>query len=182
MTGFPASGKSTFGRALVEALKAEGRATCLLDGDDVREAIEPKLGYDDADRDAFYATLASLAALLSRQGLVVVVAATAHRRAYRERASELAPAFVEVFVDVPLGECRRRDEKGLYDGAWSGTVNTLPGPQLEYEAPERPDVVARRGDDPATIAEVAEVVRKRSALVRPTSAPSRGRRASARSA
>ncbi|HEU4532908.1 MAG TPA: adenylyl-sulfate kinase, partial [Polyangiaceae bacterium] len=119
VTGLPASGKSTFGRALVEALKAEGRAACLLDGDEVRAALEPKPGYDDAGRDAFYGTLASLASLLSHQGLAVVVAATAHRRAYRERCREIAPAFVEVFVDVPLGECRRRDDKGLYEGAWA---------------------------------------------------------------
>jgi adenylylsulfate kinase len=160
VTGLPASGKSTFGRALLESLRAEGQAACLLDGDDVRAALEPKLGYDDAGREAFYGTLASLASLLSHQGLAVVVAATAHRRAYRERARELSPAFVEVFVDVPLGECRRRDDKGLYEGVWVGAVHSLPGPQVDYEAPERPDVVARHGDDPASIAEVVQAVRK----------------------
>lgn len=162
VTGLPASGKSTFGRTLVEALKGEGRGVCLLDGDDVRAAIVPRPGYDDAARDAFYGTLAGFAALLAHQGLTVVVAATAHRRAYRERARELSPAFVEVFVDVPLGECQRRDDKGLYRGAGLGAVHGLPGLQLEYEAPERPDVVARHGGDPATVAEAMAVIRERS--------------------
>jgi adenylylsulfate kinase len=162
VTGLPASGKSTFGRALVEALKGEGRGACLLDGDEVRAAMVPRRGYDDAGRDAFYGTLAGFAALLAHQGLTVVVAATAHRRAYRERARELSPAFVEVFVDLPRGECRRRDDKGLYEGAEAGAVHDLPGLQLEYEAPERPDVIVRHGSAPATIAEAMEVIRKRS--------------------
>ncbi len=167
VTGLPSSGKSTLGRALVEALRAEGRATCLLDGDDVRSALEPRPGYDEAGREAFYGTLAALASMLAHQGLAVVVPATAHRRAYRARARELSPAFVEVFVDVPLGECRRRDDKGLYEGARAGAVRVLPGLQLEYEAPECADVVARHGDDPATVAAIVEAARKRSVRAAP---------------
>jgi adenylylsulfate kinase len=180
VTGLPSSGKSTLGRTVVEALRVDGRAACLLDGDDVRGAIEPRPSYDDVGRNAFYATLAALAAMLAHQGLAVVVAATAHRRAYRERARELSPAFVEVFVDVPLDECRRRDDKGLYDEATTGAIHALPGPQAAYEAPERPDVIARQGGVLATIAEIVEVVRRRSAC--PPSTRALGRSTTRRSA
>jgi adenylylsulfate kinase len=173
VTGPPSSGKSTFGWALVEALRAEGRGVCLLDGDDVRWALKPRPGYDEAGRDDFYATLAALAAMLAHQGLVVVVPATAHRRAYRARARELAPAFVEVFVDVPPGERGRRDDAGPHDAARTGSARALPGLQVDYEAPECPDVIARHRDDPATVGEAVEAVRTRSARAAspPSAAP-----------
>lgn len=149
ITGLPSSGKSTFANGARKQLAATGRSVVVLDGDEVRAALSPKPGYDDASRDDFYATLAELAALLVRQGVTVLVPATAHRRAYRERARELVDRFLEVWIDVPLEETRRRDEKGLYaaareTGAASGT---LPGIGVEYEAPLAPDVIARGGHD-----------------------------------
>ncbi|AUX24943.1 adenylylsulfate kinase [Sorangium cellulosum] len=147
ITGLPSSGKSTLAGRALRALRGEGLASCLLDGDEVRDALVPRPGYDAAGRDGFYETLARLSALLARQGLVVVVPATAHRRAYRERARALAPRLVEVFVDVPPPICRERDAKGLYRAAGAGELGGLPGAGLDYEAPRAPEIVARGGED-----------------------------------
>ncbi len=147
VTGLPSAGKTTFAKRLVEGLRARGDAACLLDGDAVRETLVPKVGYAPEERDAFYATLAGLAALLASQGLTAVIAATAHRKAFRERARALSPAFLEVFVDTPLEECERRDAKGLYDESRAGKVRALPGAGAAYEPPEAPDVVAHGGRD-----------------------------------
>ena len=106
----------------------------------------PAPGYTPEARDAFYATLARLAALIAAQGLIVVVPATAHRAAYRAEARALAPRFLEVHVAVPAEECRRRDAKGLYAAA-SGLTSDLPGADLAYEPPQAPDVVAAGGHD-----------------------------------
>jgi len=92
ITGLPASGKSTFGRALAARARAVGLAVALLDGDAVRQVLGRPAGRGEAERNAFYAALARLAALLARQGLTVVVAATAPRRAHRALARRLAPA------------------------------------------------------------------------------------------
>jgi adenylylsulfate kinase len=78
---------------------------------------------------------------------VVLVPATAHRRSLRARARELAPRFVEVYVATGLGECERRDPKGLYARARKGEALHLPGVGEPYEAPEAPDVVAEGGMD-----------------------------------
>ena len=45
----------------------------------VRDALVPAPAYTPEARDAFYATLAQLAALLAAQDLIVLVAATVHR-------------------------------------------------------------------------------------------------------
>jgi len=147
ITGLPSAGKSTLARRLRERLAEAGRPALLLDGDEVREALVPAPGHLPAERDAFYETLARLAALAARQGLVAVVAATAHRRAHRERARGLAPRFVEVWVRTPPEECERRDARGLWALHRAGKAPLLPGPGVPYEEPEAPEVVAGGGRD-----------------------------------
>ncbi|MFO7181796.1 MAG: adenylyl-sulfate kinase [Pseudomonadota bacterium] len=147
ITGLPSSGKSTFAAHLREQLVTLGVASCVLDSDAVRAALVPAPGYDEIARDHFYDTLARLAALLEAQGLIVVVPATAHRRAYRDRARRRVERWIEVFVDVPPEECRARDAKGLYAASAAGRVSALPGADIGYEPPLAPDVVARGGHD-----------------------------------
>lgn len=156
LTGRPSSGKSTLAAEVHRLLDDEGVPVVLLDGDEVREALVPKPGYDIAGRAAFYSTLAGLASLVARQGYVVLVPATAHRRAYRDDARARAPRFVEVYVDTASETCARRDTKGLYRKASSGEVSGVPGADLEYEVPTRPDVVASGGHDAAAIAAIRE--------------------------
>jgi adenylylsulfate kinase len=151
MTGPPSAGKSTLARSVQARLAARGLPSLLLDGDEVREAVVPHPGYGAGERDAFYETLARLAALLARQGAVVLVAATAHRRAHRTAARALAPRFLEVFLDVPVDVCRARDAKGLYARARDGQAPDLPGAGVAYEPPEAPEVVARGGEDAAAV-------------------------------
>ncbi len=153
-TGKPSSGKSTLARAVHHALFARGAPVAFLDGDELRDALVPKPGYDATSRDGFYATLANLAALLARQGISVLVAATAHQRAYRERARAISPRFVEVYVNVPEAELLRRDAKGLYAAVASGRLSNVPGADLPYEEPQHPEVIAQGGEDEQAIGAV----------------------------
>jgi adenylylsulfate kinase len=155
-TGLPAAGKSTLAARLAARLVEAGVPTATLDSDQVREALVPSPGHDGVARDGFYRTLAGLAALLARQGLVTLVAATAHRRVWRDVARAMAPRFVEVFVDTPLAECQRRDPKGLYAAA--SALPHLPGVHLPYEPPAAPDVVARPGHEAAALDELATLL------------------------
>jgi adenylylsulfate kinase len=49
--------------------------------------------------------------------------------------------FLEVFVDCPLETCVQRDPKGIYRKAREGQADHVPGMQVAYEPPEKPDVV-----------------------------------------
>ena len=49
--------------------------------------------------------------------------------------------FFEVFVDVPLEECIRRDPKGLYAKALRGEIPNFTGINSPYEQPEKPELV-----------------------------------------
>jgi len=148
-TGLPASGKSTLAARVRARLR---RASVVLDSDEIRTAIEAE-SYDPYDRDRFYRVLAKLAAGFARQGLVVLVAATAPRRAHRERARALTPNLLEVWVRTPVSECAQRDVKGLYARAAAGAITSLPGAGSDYETPVSPDFVAEGGfDDEAAVA------------------------------
>lgn len=160
LTGKPASGKSTLARAVAVRLHASGQRACLLDGDDVRSAIVPKPGYDPKSRDEFYATLGNLAALLARQGLVVLVPATAYLRSFRERARAAAPSFIEVFVDASQAEVEARDSKGLYRAVREGRISGVPGADLAFEEPEDAEIHTRGGYDAAAVDEIVAAVER----------------------
>jgi len=157
LTGLPSSGKSTLARAAAEQLRASGASVALLDGDEVRAALRPTPGYDDEARAAFYATLGGMAALLARQGLVVLVPATANRASFRAEARSLAPRFLEVFVDTPLETCVARDAKGLYAAATHGATHTMPGRGAVYEPPISPDLIVH--GDPTDVTRLVQACR-----------------------
>jgi len=147
ITGLPSAGKTKLAERLWHRLLHARRHVVLLDGDAVREALKPTPGYGEEARRDFYETLANLAALIANQGHVVIVPATAHLRMYRDKARELAPGFVEVYVCTSPESCERRDAKGLYAAVREGKVTGLPGIDVAYEPPEAPDVVALGGYD-----------------------------------
>ena len=154
VTGLPSSGKSTFAERAAARLTEHGVAACVLDGDVVRRSLVPAPGYDESGRRDFYETLARLAAELARQGLVVLVPATAHRRSFRDRFRERAARYVEVFADTPLEQCLERDSKGLYARGRAGEVRDVPGLHAAYERPLAPDVTVRPGDTAPALAEL----------------------------
>jgi adenylylsulfate kinase len=147
ITGLPGAGKSTLAAGIAERVRAAAMPCAVLDGDEVRAALEQPAGRGAAERDAFSASLAGIAALLARQGLLVIVAATANRAAHRDRARALAHRYVEVHVATPAAECERRDPKGLWAAARAGVATDVPGVDAAYDAPRAPDVTASGGDD-----------------------------------
>jgi bifunctional enzyme CysN/CysC len=72
--------------------------------------------------------------------------------------------FIEVFVDTPLAEAEKRDEKGLYAKARAGEIKNFTGIDSPYEAPENPeiriDTTAMTADEAAD-AIVEELVKRR---------------------
>lgn len=158
-TGLPSSGKTALARRVSARLSSRGVTPVLLDGDDLRSLLVPGGGYDEVSRLAFYGALCDLAARLARQGHVVLVSATAHRRAFRDAARLAAPRFVEVYLDVTIDEARSRDRgKGLYDGTKRVGAGALPGVDVAYEAPQTPEVVARGADDEVAVEAVVGLV------------------------
>jgi adenylylsulfate kinase len=146
ITGLPASGKSTVTGALARKLGERGVRFAVLESDALRKTFSDGGAggaYGEQDRDYFYGSLAFIGQVLVEQGICVIFDATANRRSYRDRARQRISRFAEVFVDSPLEVCMRRDPKGIYRKAREGEAANVPGLQVGYEPPERPDVVIR---------------------------------------
>ena len=141
-TGLSGSGKSTLANALEQALHAQGRHTCILDGDNIRQGLNKDLGFTDVDRVENIRRIAEVAKLMLDAGLVVLTAFISPFQKDRESARALIGRanFVEIFVDTSLQVCEQRDPKGLYKKARNGQLPNMTGINSPYEAPENPDL------------------------------------------
>jgi adenylylsulfate kinase len=136
----PCSGKSTISKALEEHLRARGLNVELLDGDVVRQHLSKGLGFSRSDRDTNILRIGFVAQLLSRNGVIVIVAAVSPYASARDRVRQQIGRFVEVHVDCPLAECERRDVKGMYRKARAGELPAFTGVDDPYEPPAQAEV------------------------------------------
>lgn len=185
-TGLSGCGKSTIANELDRQLQEAGRATMLLDGDNIRhglcappdllfeehgEAFADRfgLGFAEIDREENIRRIGSVAALMASAGLMTLTAFVSPYRRDRDRVRKLVESagsagdFVEVFVDTPLDVCERRDPKGLYKKARAGEIKHFTGISDPYEAPANAEIVIVGGDD-RTPADQADEVRQKLGL------------------
>ncbi|HVC62922.1 MAG TPA: adenylyl-sulfate kinase [Acetobacteraceae bacterium] len=144
-TGLSGAGKSTIANLVEKRLHAVGRHTMILDGDNVRHGLNRDLGFAEADRVENIRRVAEVAKLFVDAGLIVLVSFISPYRAERMLAREAVEAdeFVEIFVDTPVDECRRRDPKGLYRRADAGQLRNFTGVDAPYEPPQDPEIRLR---------------------------------------
>lgn len=144
LTGLSGAGKSTIADALAGRLRQQGRRVEVLDGDELREALSPGLGFSRADRDAHVGRVGYLARMLARHGVVVLVPVIAPyeqtRAAVRSGHEADGSAYLEVHVATPVATCAQRDVKGLYAQHAAGRISSLTGVDDPYEAPTDPDL------------------------------------------
>src|SRR5947209_1309369 len=139
-TGLSGAGKTTLNNALYERLTARCLRVESLDGDDVRRHLGRGLGFSKEDRDENIRRIGYVASLLSRNGVIVVVAAISPYRAVRDEVRARIGDFMEVHVDCHLDELVRRDVKGPYLRALAGEITHFTGVSDPYEAPLAPEV------------------------------------------
>jgi adenylylsulfate kinase len=140
LTGLPSSGKTTVANILKNLLSERDVPVQVLDSDNLRQRLTPHLTYVPEDRAGFYDLLIFLAQLLTDNGVNVIIAATASRRAYRKTARAHLKRFAEVFLDCSPDACRSRDPKRLWEKADKGEIGFLPGVGEQFEPPESPEV------------------------------------------
>jgi adenylyl-sulfate kinase len=141
-TGLPRAGKSTIAGLVAGRLRAAGaRRIEILDGDEVREGLCRDLGFSRADREENIHRITFVSKLLTRNGVISIVAAISPYRESRERAREEIQAFLEIWCSASVEACAARDYKGLYEKAMRGELKNLTGVNDPYEAPEDADLV-----------------------------------------
>jgi adenylylsulfate kinase len=143
MTGLPGSGKSTLAGVLKQRFEDDyGRYVEILDGDEVRKGLSRDLGLSREHREEHARRVSYLAKVLSRNGVISIVALISPYKVSRDSAREIIgeDKFVEVYIKASLAACEKRDPKGLYAKARKGEITNMTGIQDPYEPPEKPDI------------------------------------------
>ncbi len=139
-TGLSGAGKTTIADRLVDTLRERGSRVEILDGDVIRTNLSKGLGFSKEDRDTNILRIGFVSKLLTRNGVISVVAAISPYREIRDQVRAEVGNFFEVFVSCPLDELVKRDVKGLYEKALRGEIKNFTGVSDPYEAPEDPQV------------------------------------------
>src|ERR1700748_3681734 len=113
LTGMSGAGKITISEKLIERLREANAKVELLDGDIVRTNLSQGLGFSREDRDTNIRRIGFVAELLSRNGVITVVAAISPYRNVRDEVRQRIGRFIEVHVDCPIDVLTARDTKGL---------------------------------------------------------------------
>lgn len=141
MTGLSGAGKSTIANVLEKKLFVAGKATMLLDGDNVRMGLNNNLGFSKEDRIENIRRVSEVAKLLNDAGIIVITSFISPYRKDRKNARNIiGDVFKEVYVSTPIEECIRRDVKGLYKKAQKGEIKNFTGIDSPYEEPYSAEV------------------------------------------
>src|SRR5215207_7489219 len=95
-TGMSGAGKSTISERIHDRLRSAGAKVELLDGDVVRTHLSKGLGFSKEDRDINIRRIGFVCELLSRNGVIAIVAAISPYRAVREEVRASIANFVEI--------------------------------------------------------------------------------------
>ncbi len=142
LTGLCSAGKSTVALGLEQELRRRNCLVEVLDGDAIRKNLSKGLGFSRSDREINLRRIGFVADLLSRNGVVAIVAAISPYQTIRDEVRKsIAAEFVEIYLNAPLEVCEARDPKGLYAMARAGELLAFTGIDDPYEPPQNPDIV-----------------------------------------
>ena len=150
ISGYSAAGKTTVARVVQRQLNQGGCRTILLDGDDLRSIFAEKWGYERAERVELAKVYFRLCSTLAAQGNVVIISAVAMYDEVRRWMKENVPGSLEVYLDVPEEERRRRDR------ATKQVYRVIGSPEALYDPPVSPDLVVENHGE----VEASEAARK----------------------
>jgi adenylylsulfate kinase len=144
VTGMSGSGKSTLAAQLGQRMRSVGRLVEVLDADDLQKHnLSVGLDASKDDRNADVRRLGYVARLLSRNGVVAIVASTSPLRESRDQNRKEIGRFVEVFADAPVETLIARDPRGFYKKALAGELQNVIGITAPYEPPTNPEVAVK---------------------------------------
>ena len=150
ITGLSGAGKTTIGRLWYDELVKSGEPSVILDGDELRRAINDDLGYSQEDRRKGAMRNARLCALLSKQNITVVCCTISMFDEVREWNRANIPNYFEVYIKVTMDTLRQRDQKGLY----SSGNNEIAGIGVCTELPKNPDLILDNDGDKSPLEQI----------------------------
>jgi len=141
-TGLTGAGKTTLAYAVERRLFDLGRASTVLDGQNLRLGISKDLGFSSEDRSENMRRGAELARVINNAGLICLAAFVAPSEEVRQRAADVVgrDRFLIVHLSAPVEVCRQRAEGNQYPQAEAGDIANFPGVSFPYDVPPSPQL------------------------------------------
>ncbi len=144
LTGMSGAGKSTISEGVKRKLSKEGYTVEILDGDCFRQNLCRDLGFSKEDRLENIRRLGLVGHLLSRNGIICIIAAINPFDEVRRELKEKYNAKT-VYLDCEVEILKERDTKGLYLRTRlpendPNKIKNLSGINDTFEIPASPDL------------------------------------------
>jgi adenylylsulfate kinase-like enzyme len=146
ITGLSAAGKTTVGEELASRLRVLREPVVFLDGDSLRDILGEFSTHTREDRLRLAFVYSRLCKSLASQNINVVISTVALFREIHVWNREHFKYFLEVFLDVPLDELRRRDPKSIYKRFDEGEITNVAGLDLKVDFPASPHLHIQHQD------------------------------------
>jgi len=139
--GKSGSGKSTIANSLANILKETHSNVLVIDGDELRNAIAPDLGFTYEDREKSEERRSKLVKVISDQGIHVICAGLSNYPQWRKWCRDNVRDYFEVYLKVPQSILEDRDAKGIYERFRNGEINNVVGMDIAFVEPSNPDII-----------------------------------------
>lgn len=139
--GLSGSGKTTISKKLYNRLKPDLPNLVRLDGDVLRGVFGHDVGHTVEDRRRNAERLSHLTKMLADQDIHVIAAVLSIFPDWQRWNRENIPGYAEVYLKTSMETLRRRDTKGLYEGAERGEIDHVVGVDIPFPEPENADLV-----------------------------------------
>ena len=133
--GLSGSGKTTIGAKLAVALRANGRPTVVVDGDDMRKifALDKSISnYQASQRRLNAERIVEICRWLDTQGVNVVCNILCIFNDILLRNRELYADYLQIELTTPMNVVEKRDVKGIYKAYKDGKMQNVVGKDIEY--------------------------------------------------
>jgi adenylylsulfate kinase len=152
MTGLSGSGKSTIALAAKGIIMKKGFKIEVIDGDQFRRTLFKELQYSPEHRHENIRRLAFICDLLTRNGVITLLAAINPYESIRKEIVERYSPVKTVWINCDLSILIDRDTKGLYSRALLPANNplhlsNLTGLNDPYDMPQNADLIINTGEE-----------------------------------
>ena len=152
ITGLHGSGKNVLAYTLEKVLFDQGATVVMLDGSTVRSGLSKELDFTPAGRAEQVRRVAHVCLILNNEGLIVICSFITEKEHIRQQISQLIgqDRFHLVYMNADLAYCRN-NKPDLYERAENGELKFLPGIDILYEIPQKPDLTLHPEDSAENI-------------------------------
>ncbi|MEA3446334.1 MAG: sulfate adenylyltransferase subunit CysN [Bacteroidota bacterium] len=138
ITGLHGCGKNQLAFTLERKIFDMGAVAVLLDGTSVRSGLSRELDFSPADRAEHLRRVAHVCRLLNDQGIIAICSFISPSEDIRRQVAEIVgeDRFNLVYMNADIDYCMSHVKDELYKMAEEGSLQNIPGIDLNYDIPE----------------------------------------------